>query len=93
MHPYQVLTYILTTLNLAVVPLVLSPLLESLSVILLACLFFPCQVTVAVLGFKITRSDPTDPAVYIQHEIDHTKYPLKCETCDVNVALTTKHCG
>ena len=63
------------------------------------------QVTVALLGFLTTRSDPTDPAVYEHRRaialkyslcsqfFDMSRFPSLCTICKTSVNGKSKHCG
>jgi hypothetical protein len=65
LHPYQLISYILTVFNLLIAPLVLLPLQSLTHKIMLTVLYFATQFVVFVLGYKATNADPTDSLVYI----------------------------
>ena len=58
------------------------------------------QLTVTVLGFITTKTDPTDPAVYAHREalalnqpFNTSVYPSMCTICKTSVHARAKHCG
>lgn len=77
LHPFQFITYLIILYEIVATSTVLAPLLESPSQVnrtqaVFLVLFSPLQISVVILGYWATKSDPTDPVVYLhRHAMEH----------------------
>lgn len=94
-HPLQVLSWVVSALDVAVYSFVGLPLLEPDAVMFFVALCYAASVIVLVIAAaKATGCDPIDPRVPRAQELegeDSDDLPF-CPICDVVVEVRSKHC-
>jgi palmitoyltransferase len=97
LHPFQILSYILTLLNIFTAALAFPPILPTPAVLVLWTAYPLSQFLVVAFGFIVTRADPTDPLVHaskvVAASLELPNIGYKCHLCDSYVDKTSKHCG
>lgn len=73
LHPFQFITYLIILYEIVGTSTVLAPLLDSplqvnFTQAVFLALYSPLQVAVVILGYWATKSDPTDPVVYLHRQ-------------------------
>jgi hypothetical protein len=73
LHPFQFITYLIILYEIVATSTVLAPLLESPLQVLstqavFLVLYSPLQIGVVIFGLWATKSDPTDPVVYMHRQ-------------------------
>lgn len=99
-HPWQVLAWLCTALQICLNYLVLLQVLPKLRRLVFLCLCTPALVCVVLLGGILTARDSTD-AVVIKHrkalvegqDFPVNLYGLMCTVCGTSVSTQSKHCA
>ena len=89
-HPLQVLSWIITLMNLVIVSLLYMP---NTSILEIPILFYFFQTLVIVLASIISIIDPSDPVSTGKKVLDESSTIATCSLCDTSVDPTSKHCG
>ncbi|CAG9333003.1 unnamed protein product [Blepharisma stoltei] len=96
---YQVLSWILISLNVTFSYALTIKLLDTIYDIYFLALYSTTLGVIVILAIYIGYSDPTSDSVRLSWEyrdkgieLDCSKYPVKCNVCDAYVENTTKHC-
>jgi len=102
LHPSQVFTYLLFTLDFLSFYLIdiVSLSHNTILISLLGSVYLILSVGTVFYGYISTKIDPSDPTISLKKSCDDkgvyfdtNSYDYHCEICDSYVLTGSKHCG